>query len=173
MVSSMPSDRDKRRLKVQVKAGRTRSLSSKLWLDRQLNDPYVSRARAEGYRSRAAFKLIEIDAKHPILKPSGRVVDLGAAPGGWSQVAAERVGAAEGKGRVVAIDLLEMGAIPGVEFLQLDFHDAAAPDRLKALIGGGGDVGLFHIAADTNSHRHTEHLRVIAPAQLGADFSSA
>jgi 23S rRNA (uridine2552-2'-O)-methyltransferase len=173
MVSSMPSDRDKRRLKVQVKAGRTRSLSSKLWLDRQLNDPYVSRARAEGYRSRAAFKLIEIDAKHPILKPSGRVVDLGAAPGGWSQVAAERVGAAEGKGHVVAIDLLEMGAIPGVEFLQLDFHDAAAPDKLKALIGGEADVVLSDMAPNTTGHRQTDHLRIMALAELAADFACA
>src|SRR5215510_6777779 len=116
MVSPMPSDRSKRPLKVRVKTGKGRSLSSKLWLDRQLNDPYVNRARREGYRSRAAYKLIEIDAKHDILKPSARVVDLGAAPGGWSQVAARRVGAAEGKGRVVAIDVLEMGDIPGVEF---------------------------------------------------------
>src|SRR3981189_226163 len=110
----MKRDDSRRPLKVQVKSGRGRTLSSKLWLDRQLNDPYVSRARREGYRSRAAFKLIEIDAKHHILKPAGRVVDLGAAPGGWSQVAAERVGAADGKGRVAAIDVLEMGAIPGV-----------------------------------------------------------
>src|SRR5262245_65170466 len=136
----MPSDHSKRHLKVQVRTGKSRSLSSKLWLDRQLNDPYVARARREGYRSRAAYKLIEIDTKHHILKPSARVVDLGAAPGGWSQVAAKRVGAAEGKGRVVAIDVLEMRAIPGVEFLQLGFLDAAAPDRLKPLIGGEADV---------------------------------
>src|SRR5262249_54186941 len=142
----MPSDRGKRPLKVQVRTGKSRSLSSKLWLDRQLNDPYVARARREGYRSRAAYKLIEIDAKHHILKASARVVDLGAAPGGWSQVAAKRVGAAEGKGSVVAIDVLEMGAIPGVEFLQLDFHDAAAPDQLKALIGGEADVVLSDLA---------------------------
>jgi 23S rRNA (uridine2552-2'-O)-methyltransferase len=167
MVSPMPSDRSKRPLKVQVKAGKTRSLSSKLWLDRQLNDPYVSRARREGYRSRAAYKLIEIDAKHHILKPSGRVIDLGAAPGGWSQVAAERVGAAGAKGRVVAIDVLEMGTVPGVEFLQLDFHDAAAPDRLKALIGSEADVVL------TTGHRPTDHLRIMALAELAADFARA
>ena len=169
----MPSDRSKRPLKVRVKAGKSRSLSSKLWLDRQLNDPYVARARREGYRSRAAFKLVEIDAKHHILKPSARVVDLGAAPGGWSQVAAERVGAAEGKGHVVAIDVLEMGAIPGVEFLQLDFHDAAAPDRLKALVGGQADVVLSDMAPNTTGHRQTDHLRIMALAELAADFACA
>src|SRR5262249_21886924 len=173
MVSPMPPDRSKRPLKVRVKTGKSRSLSSKLWLDRQLNDPYVSRARREGYRSRAAYKLIEIDAKHHILKPSARVVDLGAAPGGWSQVAAIRVGAAEGKGRVVAIDVLEMDAIPGVEFLQLDFHDAAAPDRLKALIGGAADVGLSHMAPDTTRPRPTHHLRIMALGELAAEFACA
>src|SRR5437899_10857378 len=106
--SPMPSDRSKRPLRVRVKAGKTRSLSSKLWLDRQLNDPYVARAKREGYRSRAAYKLIEIDDKHRLLKAGVRVVDLGAAPGGWSQVAAKLAKAGEGKGRVVAIDILEM-----------------------------------------------------------------
>jgi 23S rRNA (uridine2552-2'-O)-methyltransferase len=167
----MPSDRGKRPMKVQVRTGKSRSLSSKLWLDRQLNDPYVARAKREGYRSRAAYKLIEIDAKHHILKPSARVVDLGAAPGGWSQVAAERVGAVEGKGRVVAIDVQEMAPIPGVEFLQLDFHDAAAPDRLKALIGGQGDVVLSDMAPNTTGHRQTDHLRIMALAELAADFA--
>ena len=123
-----------RELKVRVKTGKSRSLSSKLWLERQLNDPYVARAKREGFRSRAAYKLIEIDDKHRLLKPGARVVDLGAAPGGWSQVAAKRTG--EGRGRVVAIDLLDMAAVPGVEFLQLDFLDPAAPDKLKALLGG-------------------------------------
>src|ERR1700757_454134 len=106
---------------VQVKTGGKRKLSSKLWLERQLNDRYVAQAKRDGYRSRAAYKLIEIDDKHRLLKPSMTVVDLGAAPGGWSQIAAKRVGAAEGKGRVVAIDLLEMPEIPGVHFAQLDF----------------------------------------------------
>ena len=161
------------RLHVTVKSGGKRKLSSKLWLERQLNDPYVAQAKRDGYRSRAAYKLIEIDAKHHILKPSARVVDLGAAPGGWSQVAAERVGAAEGKGRVVAIDVLEMGAIPGVEFLQLDFHDAAAPDRLKALIGGQADVVLSDMAPNTTGHRQTDHLRIMALAELAADFACA
>ena len=107
----MAGDRTKRPLKVRVKTGKSRSLSSKLWLERQLNDPYVGRAKREGYRSRAAYKLIEIDDKHHILKSGARVVDLGAAPGGWSQIAAKRCGAAEGKGRVVAIDLLAHGQL--------------------------------------------------------------
>jgi len=158
----------KRPLKVRVKTGKSRSLSSKLWLERQLNDPYVARAKREGYRSRAAYKLIEIDAKHHVLKLGARVVDLGAAPGGWSQVAARRVG--EG-GRVVAIDVLEMGAIPGVAFLHLDFHDAAAPERLKTLIGGEADVVLSDMAPNTTGHRPTDHLRIMGLAELAADFA--
>src|SRR5215468_1486035 len=108
----MPSDRSKRPLKVQVRNGKSRSLPSQLWLDRQLNDPYVARARREGYRSRAAYKLIEIDDRHRLLAKGTRVVDLGAAPGGWSQVAARSIGSADGKGRLIAIDLLEMAALP-------------------------------------------------------------
>src|SRR6202000_536757 len=108
-------DRGRRDLKVQVR-GKTRSLSSKLWLDRQLNDPYVARAKREGYRSRAAYKLIEIDDKYHVLKSGARLVDLGAAPGGWSEIAAKRVGP---KGRIVALDILEMSPIPGVEILHL------------------------------------------------------
>src|SRR6516162_4914011 len=120
------------RLHVTVRTGGKRKLSSKLWLERQLNDPYVAQAKREGFRSRAAFKLIEIDDKYRLLKPGMTVVDLGAAPGGWSQIAAKRVGAPDGKGRVVAIDLLEMPEIPGVQFAQLDFLDADAPARLVA-----------------------------------------
>ena len=135
------------RMHVQVRTGGKRKHSSKLWLERQLNDPYVAKAKREGYRSRAAFKLIEIDDKYRLLKPGMTVVDLGAAPGGWSQIAARRVGAADGKGRVVAIDVLEMGEIPGVQFAQLDFHADDAPDashghdrrprRCRALGHGG------------------------------------
>jgi 23S rRNA (uridine2552-2'-O)-methyltransferase len=127
--------RGERALKVRVKTAKGRSVSSKLWLERQLNDPYVARAKREGLRSRAAFKLAELDDKHRFLRPGARVVDLGAAPGGWSQVAAQRVGAVEGsgagaRGRVVAIDLLPIDPIAGVEFVALDFLDAAAPERL-------------------------------------------
>src|SRR5262249_26104708 len=143
------SSRGGRDLKVHVRSHRGRKLASKLWLERQLNDPYVARARREGLRSRAAFKLAEIDDKFHLLKPGAKVVDLGAAPGGWSQIAAQRVDAAEreeadrpGRGRVVAIDLLDMPAIPGVEFLRLDILDPAAPDRLKALLGGQADIVL-------------------------------
>src|SRR5260370_26159230 len=120
------------RLRVTVKTGGKRKLSSKLWLERQLNDPYVAQARREGYRSRAAYKLLEIDDKYRILKPGMSVVDLGAAPGGWSQIAARRVGAADGKGKVVAIDVLEMPEIAGVSFAQLDFLAEDAPKRLTA-----------------------------------------
>ena len=144
--------RGERDLKVRVRAaGRTQA--SRRWLERQLNDPYVARAKREGLRSRAAFKLTEIDDKHRLLKPGAKVVDLGAAPGGWSQVAAKRVRAGAGGGRVVAIDLLAMDPLPGVEFLQLDFLDPEAPERLKALLGGPADVVLTDMAANATGHR--------------------
>jgi 23S rRNA (uridine2552-2'-O)-methyltransferase len=160
-----------RELKVRVKSGKGRSLSSKLWLERQLNDPYVARAKQEGLRSRAAYKLIEIDTKHRLFKPGMKVVDLGAAPGGWSQIAAKRVGAAEGKGRVAAIDLLEMAAIPGVEFVQLDFLDDTAPDKLKAMLGGPADIVMSDMAANATGHRKTDHLRIVGLAETAADFA--
>src|SRR5579863_687194 len=120
-----------------LKDEKRRTLSSRTWLERQLGDPYVARAKREGLRSRAAYKLAEVDDKYKVLKPGARVVDLGAAPGGWSEIAARRVGAGEGgKGRVVALDILDMKPIPGVEFLHLDFLDAAAPARLKEILGG-------------------------------------
>jgi 23S rRNA (uridine2552-2'-O)-methyltransferase len=162
------TERSHRPLKTRVKTGKGRTLSSKLWLERQLNDPYVARARHEGFRSRAAFKLLELDDKHRLLKPGGRVVDLGAAPGGWSQVAAQRVGE---KGRVVAIDLLDMPAIPGVDFLQLDFLDASAPDKLKDMLGGDADVVLSDMAANATGHRKTDHLRIVALAEAAAEFA--
>jgi 23S rRNA (uridine2552-2'-O)-methyltransferase len=162
------TDRSSRPLKTRVKTGKGRTLSQKLWLERQLNDPYVARAKREGFRSRAAFKLIEIDDKHRLFKPGGRVVDLGAAPGGWSQVAAQRVGA---KGRVVAIDILEMPAITGVDFLQLDFLDAAAPEKLKAMLAGEADVVLSDMAANATGHRKTDHIRIMALADTAAEFA--
>src|ERR1700751_2962664 len=118
------------RLHVTVKTGGKRKLSSKLWLERQLNDPYVAQGKREGYRSRAAYKLIEIEDKYYFPNPGLTVVDLGAAPGGWSQIAARRVGTANGKGKVIAIDLLEMPEIPGVSFAQLDFLAEDAPEKL-------------------------------------------
>src|ERR1700759_4800198 len=140
------------RLHVTVKTGGKRKLSSKLWLERQLNDPYVAQAKRDGYRSRAAYKMIEIDDKHRLLKPGMTVVALGAAPGGWSQIAARRVGAADGKGRVIAIDLLEMPEIPGVQFAQLDFHANDAPEKLTAMLGGRADLVMSDMAANTTGH---------------------
>lgn len=160
-----------RDLAVRVRSGKGRTLSSKLWLERQLNDPYVARAKREGYRSRAAFKLIEIDDKAHFLKPGMRVVDLGAAPGGWSQVAAKRVGAADGKGRVAAIDLLEMEPVPGVAFQKLDFLDPSAPETLKAMLGGSADAVLSDMAANATGHRKTDHLKIVALVEGAADFA--
>ena len=160
-----------RELKIRVKGGKNRKLSSKLWLDRQLNDPYVARAKREGMRSRAAFKLAEIDDKARFFRRGARVIDLGAAPGGWSQVAAKRVGA-PAQGRVVAIDLLEMDPLPGVEFAQLDFLDPAAPDKLKAMLGGGADVVLSDMAANATGHRKTDHIKIVALVEAAFEFAS-
>ncbi len=162
------SGRGERELKVRVKSKR-KSQSSKLWLERQLNDPYVARAKREGFRSRAAFKLIEIDDKHHVLKGGARVVDLGAAPGGWSQVAAKRIGA---RGRVVGIDVLLMDAIAGVDFAQIDFLDPDAPDKLKAMLGGPADVVLSDMAANATGHRPTDHLKIMALVEAAAQFAA-
>ena len=160
-----------RELKTRVKTGKGRPLSSKLWLERQLNDPYVARAKREGYRSRSAFKLSEIDERFHFLKEGARVVDLGGAPGGWSQIAAERTGAARGRGRVVTIDILAMEGIPGVEFLNLDFLDPQAPDKLKAVLAGPADVVLSDMAANATGHRKTDHIRIMALAEAAAEFA--
>lgn len=159
------------RLHVTVKSGGKRKLSSKLWLERQLNDPYVVKAKAQGYRSRAAFKLVEIDDKYRLLKPGMTVVDLGAAPGGWSQVAAKRVGAVDGKGKVIAIDLLEMGEIPGVTFAQLDFLDNDAPEKMIAMMGGRADIVMSDMAANTTGHRKTDQLRIVGLIETAAAFA--
>jgi 23S rRNA (uridine2552-2'-O)-methyltransferase len=173
-VTSRGKERSKgsgsRALKVRVKSGKGRKLSSKLWLERQLNDPYVARAKREGLRSRAAYKLSEIDDKARFLKKGARVIDLGAAPGGWSQVAAKRVGA-PGQGRVVAIDVLAMDALPGVDFLQLDFLDPSAPKKLKAMLGGGADVVLSDMAANATGHARTDHLKIMALVEAAAEFA--
>jgi 23S rRNA (uridine2552-2'-O)-methyltransferase len=170
-MSTPRGGRGERGLKVQVRAGKRRSLASKLWLDRQLNDPYVARAKREGMRSRAAYKLIEIDDKVHFLKPGARVVDLGAAPGGWTQIAAKRVGADSGRGRVVAIDILEMVPVAGADILHLDFLADDAPDRLKALLGGPADVVLSDMAANATGHRKTDHLKIMALAETAALFA--
>jgi len=160
------------RLHVTVKTGGKRKLSSKLWLERQLNDPYVAQAKREGYRSRAAYKLIEIDDKYHFLKPGLTVVDLGAAPGGWSQIAAKRVGVANGKGRVLAIDLLEMPEIVGVTFAQLDFLADDTPARLLAMMDGRADVVMSDMAANTTGHRKTDQLRMIRLVEAAAAFAT-
>ncbi|MFD2180544.1 RlmE family RNA methyltransferase [Rhodoplanes azumiensis] len=164
------SDRN-RPLKVQVKKKKGRTLAQKLWLDRQLNDPYVARAKREGFRSRAAYKLIELDDRFKLFRPGGRVVDLGAAPGGWSQVAAKRVGAESRKGRVVGIDILDMPPIVGVDLLHLDFLAESAPAKLKALLGGPADVVLSDMAANATGHRQTDHLKIMALAEAAAMFA--
>jgi 23S rRNA (uridine2552-2'-O)-methyltransferase len=160
------------RLHVTVKSAGNRKLSSKLWLERQLNDPYVARAKREGYRSRAAFKLTEIDDKYHLLKTGMTVVDLGAAPGGWSQVAAKRIGIANGKGRVVAIDLLEMPEIAGVVFAQLDFLASEAPQRLIAMMEGRADIVMSDMAANTTGHRKTDQLRMVGLVETAAAFAA-
>jgi 23S rRNA (uridine2552-2'-O)-methyltransferase len=159
------------RLHVTVKSGGKRKLSSKLWLERQLNDPYVLQAKRDGYRSRAAYKLVEIDDKNRFLKMGAVVVDLGAAPGGWSQVAAKRVGSNAGRGKVIAIDLLEMPEIAGVEFAQMDFLADDAPARLLEMLGGRADVVLSDMAANTTGHRKTDQLRILGLVESAAAFA--
>ncbi len=144
------------------------TLSSRSWLERQLADPYVARAKREGYRSRAAYKLIEIDAKYHLFKQGARVVDLGAAPGGWSEIAAKRVGPT---GRIIALDILDFKPMSGVEFLKLDFLDDSAPDRLKEMLGGKADIVLSDMAANATGHRQTDHLRIMALAEAAAQFA--
>ncbi|HEX4159280.1 MAG TPA: RlmE family RNA methyltransferase [Rhizomicrobium sp.] len=154
--------------RVKVKTAKKRDASSTRWLERQLNDPYVREAKAKGYRSRAAFKLVELDAKFHVLKKGAVVLDLGAAPGGWSQVAEGRI--APG-GRVVAADILEMPPIPGVEILLADLLDPATPARLIEALGGKADVVLSDMAAPTTGHRATDHLRTTALFEAALDMA--
>ncbi|WP_046863702.1 RlmE family RNA methyltransferase [Microvirga massiliensis] len=160
-----------RNLKQRLKTARKRTLSSQKWLERQINDPYVARAKREGYRSRAAYKLIEIDQKYKVLRPGQRIVDLGAAPGGWSQVAARKIGLGEGRGRIVAIDLLPMEPLAGVDFLELDFLDEKAPEILVSRLGGEADLVMSDMAANTTGHKKTDHLRIMGLAEMAADFA--
>ena len=155
-------------MKVRVRSGKGRSLSSKLWLDRQLNDPYVARAKREGMRSRAAYKLMEIDDKARFLNKGARVIDLGAAPGGWSQVAAQRVGTT---GRVVAIDVLPMEPVAGVNYAKVDFLGHETPEKLKEMLGGPADVVLSDMAANATGHARTDHLKIMALVEAAAEFA--
>jgi 23S rRNA (uridine2552-2'-O)-methyltransferase len=161
----------RRQKSVRVKTAHKRSLSSTLWLQRQLNDPYVAEAKRLGYRSRAAFKLIQLDEKYHLLGPGKRVVDLGAAPGGWTQVAVARVGSEQGRGCVVGLDILPMDPIPGASLMQADFLDPTAPDRLRELLGGGADLVMSDMAAPTTGHTKTDHLRVIGLAETALHFA--
>jgi 23S rRNA (uridine2552-2'-O)-methyltransferase len=158
----------RRSVTTRLKTAKGRSTASQKWLERQLNDPYVRAAQAAGYRSRAAFKLVEIDDKLHLLKPRGRVVDLGAAPGGWTQVALQRIG--EG-GKVVALDLLAMDPVSGAIVLQGDFQDPEAEQAVLAALDGQADLVLSDMAPNTTGHNATDHLRIIALAELALDFA--
>jgi 23S rRNA (uridine2552-2'-O)-methyltransferase len=141
------------------------------WLARQIKDPYVAAANRDGLRSRAAYKLIELDDRFHFLKPGAKVLDLGAAPGGWSLVAADRVRVAKGAGRVVAVDLQEIEPIPEVEILQLDFMAAEAPEQIKAVLNGLADVVLSDMAASATGHGPTDHLRIMGLLEVAHDFA--
>ena len=167
------SGRGQRELRTRVKTAKGRKLSSKLWLERQLNDPYVARARAEGFRGRAAFKIMEIDDKHRFLVPGARVVDLGCAPGGWLQVAVPRInalGEKKGKkvGRIIGLDLQEVEPVPGADLIQMDFLEDGADERVKEWLGGPADVVMSDMAASSSGHKQTDHLRIMALVEAAA-----
>ena len=160
---------DGRPMAQKLRTARGRTTSQQMWLRRQLNDPYVEKAKREGYRSRAAFKLIELDEKFKLLRPGARVLDLGATPGGWTQVSVQKVGK---KGAVLAVDINPMDAVPGATFLQLDFLSDDAEARVKELIGGPVDVVLSDMAAPATGHRLTDHIRIIALCDIAAHFAT-
>ena len=170
------SGRGQRELRVKVKTARGRKLSSTLWLERQLNDPYVKRATLEGYRGRAAFKILELNDKYRFLVPGARIVDLGCAPGGWCQVAVPRINALgdrSGKkvGTILGVDLQEVEPIPGAEIHVLDFMDEGADDKVKAWLDGAADVVMSDMAAASSGHKQTDHLRIIALCEAAAYFA--
>ncbi|AUR11659.1 ribosomal RNA large subunit methyltransferase J [Phaeobacter inhibens] len=170
------SGRGQRDLKVKVKTARGRKLSSTRWLQRQLNDPYVKRAQAEGYRGRAAYKIMEVDDKFRFLINGARVVDLGCAPGGWAQVAIKRINALGEKpgkavGRIIGVDLQEVEPLAGAEFHQLDFMDDRADDKVKEWLGGKADVVMSDMAAASSGHKQTDHLRIISLCETAAYFA--
>ncbi len=159
-----------RQLSVRVKTAKRRKSSSTRWLKRQLNDPYVAEAQRHGYRSRSAWKLLQLDERAGLLAPGMTVVDLGAAPGGWTQVAVERVGAAK-RGRVIAVDINDMEPVEGAEMLTLDLLDGDAADKLEAVTGGKAELVLSDMAAPATGHRGTDHLRSMALCEAAADFA--
>lgn len=163
-------NRTGRKLGQKVKKGKLKA-SSRRWLERHINDPYVQRAKLEGYRARAAFKLLEIDEKHQILKGARRIIDLGAAPGSWSQIAAKVTGSTQDDIRVAAIDFLEVAPLPGVNILQLDFLDPDAPRLLMEALGGAPDVVLSDMAAPTTGHQKTDHIRTMHLCEVAAYFA--
>lgn len=170
------SGRGERALKVRVKSAKGRKLSSTLWLQRQLNDPFVRQAREEGYRGRAAYKLSGIDDKIGFLKPGLRVVDLGCAPGGWCQIAVARVnalGESRGapRGRVLGLDLQEVDAIPGAELRQMDFMEEGADDAVKEWLAGPADAIISDMAAASTGHKQTDHLRIMALVEAAAELA--
>ncbi len=170
------SGRGQRDLTVKVKTARGRKPSSTRWLQRQLNDPYVKRARDEGYRGRAAYKIMELDDRYGFLVPGARVVDLGCAPGGWAQVAVPRVNAlgeagAKSTGRVLAIDLQEVDPIPGAEIHQLDFLSDGADVAIKEWLGGAADVVMSDMAASSSGHKQTDHLRIVTLCEAAAELA--
>ena len=170
------SGRGQRDLKVKVKTARGRKLSSTRWLQRQLNDPYVKRAQAEGYRGRAAFKIMEIDDKYRFLVPGARVVDLGCAPGGWLQVAVPRINAlgeksGKAQGRIIGVDLQEVEPMAGAEIHQLDFMEDGADDKVKSWLDGPADVVMSDMAAASSGHKQTDHLRIMALCEAAAYFA--
>jgi len=170
------SGRGARDLRVKVKTARGRKLSSTRWLERQLNDPYVSRAKRDGYRGRAAYKLLEIDDKYRLLRPGARVVDLGCAPGGWCQVAAARTNAQgaharKAQGRVIGVDLRDIEPIAGAETYVLDFMEDGADVQVRAWLQGPADVILSDMAAASSGHKQTDHLRIVALCEAAAAFA--
>ncbi len=158
----------RRREAVKVRKATRFSESSRKWLQRQMNDPYVSAAKESGYRSRAAFKLLQLDEQFHLFKPGQRVVDLGAAPGGWSQIAAQKIGR---NGKIAAIDLLSMDPLPGVTILHMDFLADEAPEKLKAILKGEVDIVLSDMAPSTTGHSKTDHIRIMGLAEVAAHFA--
>lgn len=164
-----------RKLRVRVKTAKKKTVSQVRWLERQLNDPYVAAAKREGYRSRSAYKLLEIDDKFHFLKPGARVVDLGAAPGGWCQVSVTRTHALDGRGakqgRVIGVDMGNMAELPGCTVMKLDFLEEGADDRIKEVLGGEADIVLSDMAAHATGHKQTDHLKIMALCEAAVDFA--